>query len=451
LLWLLFRRTRWGTLVRAATEDREMAGALGVNQRWLFTSVLVLGSLLAGLGGALQIPKEAVNLQMDLNIIAEAFVVVVIGGLGSVTGAFLAALLVGEISAFGILVFPQLTTMLTFVVMAVVLVIRPYGLLGKPEARSRITTEATEVALVPPNRRWLYGAIGVVALLVVFPMFASEYMQLLVIETLILALFAASLHFIMGIGGLVSFGHAAWFGVGAYAAALLYSKTGISMLGGFTAAPILAGALALAFGWFCIRLTGVYLAMLTLAFAQILWSIAFQSGWTGGDNGILGLWPPVWLDGKDGYYYLVLALCLISFSALYRAVFAPFGYVLRAARDSALRAEAIGINVRRQQWFAFAIAGGFAGLAGALHVFHQGSVFPTVLSIPQSLDALVMVLLGGVQTLIGPLVGAATYHLLQTEIMRATQYWRAILGAVILLLVVAFPQGIVGSTSKKLH
>ncbi|MEO8630975.1 MAG: ABC transporter permease, partial [Betaproteobacteria bacterium] len=103
-----------------------------------------------------------------------------------------------------------------------------------------------------------------------------------------------------------------------------------------------------------------------------------------------------------------------------------------------------GIDVRRQQWLAFALAGAFAGLAGALYAFHKGSVFPNVLSIPQSIDALVMVLLGGVQTLIGPIVGAAVYHFLQTEIMRSTQYWRAILGAVILLLVVVFPQGIAG-------
>src|SRR5262249_46265355 len=155
---------------------------------------------------------------------------------------------------------------------------------------------------------------------------------------------------------------------------------------------------------------------------------------------ILGLWPPAWLGAQGGYYYLVLALCAASFAALRRAVFAPFGYALRAARDSALRAEAVGIDVRRQQWFAFSLPGGFAGLAGALYAFHKGSVFPTVLSIPQSIDALVMVLLGGIQTLTGPLVGAATYHLLQTEIMRATQYWRVILGAVILLLVIAFPQ-----------
>src|SRR6185312_5936919 len=146
-LWLLFHRTRWGVLVRAATQDREMAGALGVNERWLFSSVLFLGSLLAGLGGALQIPKEAVNLQMDIHVITAAFLVVVIGGMGSVTGAFLASLLVGLLSAFGTLIFPQATLVLTFLVMAAVLVIRPYGLLGKPETHPRAAAQASEMRI----------------------------------------------------------------------------------------------------------------------------------------------------------------------------------------------------------------------------------------------------------------------------------------------------------------
>ncbi len=214
------------------------------------------------------------------------------------------------------------------------------------------------------------------------------------------------------------------------------------------AAPLAAAAGALIVGWFCTRLTGVYLAMLTLAFAQILWSVAFQSAWTGGDNGILGVWPSAWGGTSARYYYLTLALCVTSLMILRRAVFAPFGYALRAARDSGLRAEATGIDVRRQQWLAFALAGGFAGLAGALHAFHKGSVFPNVLSIPQSIDALVMVLLGGLDTLSGPLVGAAAYHFLQTEIMRSTEYWRVILGSVILLLVLVFPAGIVGALRR---
>ncbi len=447
-LWWLFHRTRWGTLVRAATEDREMTGALGVNQRWLFTSVVFLGSVLAGLGGALQIPKEAVNLQMDINIIVEAFVVVVIGGMGSVTGAFLAALLVGEISAFGILIFPQLTLVLTFLVMAGVLVIRPYGLLGKAQRESRNAGSVVDMNLRPAGPRLRQAALVALLVLALVPAFAGEYGQLLLTEILILALFAASLHFILGIGGMVSFGHAAWFGVGAYSCALLFSKVAVPMAVGLLAAPLAAAAAALMAGWFCTRLTGVYLAMLTLAFAQILWSVAIQSTWTGGDNGILGVWPSAWAATPARYYYLTLALCVASLMILRRAVFAPFGYALRAARDSALRAEATGIDVRRQQWLAFALAGGFAGLAGGLHAFHKGSVFPNVLSIPQSIDALVMVLLGGIDTLSGPTVGAAAYHFLQTEIMRSTQYWRVILGSVILLLVLAFPDGIVGAFRK---
>ena len=444
LLWLLFNRTRWGTLVRAATEDREMTGALGVNQRWLFTGVVFLGSMLAGLGGALQIPKEAVNLQMDINIIAEAFVVVVIGGMGSVTGAFLAALLVGEISALGILFFPKATLVLPFLVMAVVLMIRPNGLLGRADERPRASGPGAEPYLEPPGRGFVTAALVALALLVIAPLFASEYALLILVELLIFGLFAASLHFVMSIGGLVSFGHAAYFGLGAYAVALAVSRLGVPMAAGLAIAPPVAALVALVFGWFCIRLSGVYQAMLTLAFAQILWSLAFQMAWTGGDNGILGVWPSSWAGSKTAFFYLTLVLVAASLALMWRAVFSPFGYALRATRDSALRSEAIGIDVRRQQWIAFAVAGAFAGLAGSLHAFHKGSVFPNVLSTPQSVDALVMVLLGGLQTLIGPVVGAAAYHWLQTEIMRSTEYWRVILGAVILLLVMVFPQGIVG-------
>jgi branched-chain amino acid transport system permease protein len=446
LLLLLFHRTRWGVLVRAATQDREMAGALGVNQRWLFTSVVFLGSTLAGLGGALQIPKEAVNLQMDIHIIAEAFVVVVIGGMGSVTGAFLAALLVGLLSSLGVLILPQLTLVLTFLVMAVVLVIRPYGLLGRPEGAARISAaQVAEMPLRPADRPLLIAGVAVVLFLAALPLFAGEYAELLATEILILALFAASLHFIMSIGGLVSFGHAAYFGLGAYAAALLVQHVAAPMPITLVAAPLVAGAVAVVFGWFVIRLSGVYLAMLTLAFAQIVWSVAFQSGWTDGDNGILGVWPGAWLESKTAYYYFTLVLVVAALLFLRRVVFSPFGYALRAARDSAVRSDAIGIDVRRQQWAAFVLAGAAAGLAGVLHAYHKGSVFPNVLAIPQSVDALVMVLLGGLQTLSGPVVGAAVYHSLLAEVMRSTEYWRAIVGTVIVLLVVAFPQGIAGS------
>ncbi len=197
------------------------------------------------------------------------------------------------------------------------------------------------------------------------------------------------------------------------------------------------------------RLSGVYLAMLTLAFAQITWSIAFQwDSVTGGSNGIVGVWPPEWLSGRVRFYLFTLALVALALAALAQLVRSPFGFSLRAARDAALRASAIGIDVRETQWRAFAMAGAFAGLAGGLFAFSKGSISPETLAIPRSVDALVIVLLGGLNALFGPLVGAATFTWLQDVLARLSDYWRALLGAGIIALVTLFPQGIGGSLAR---
>ncbi|PWC33478.1 ABC transporter permease [Azospirillum sp. TSO35-2] len=444
LLWLLFNRTRWGTLVRAATQDREMASALGVDPARLFTGVLFLGCALAGLGGALQVPREAVTLHMDMAIVVEAFVVVVVGGMGSLPGAFLASLLIGQLQAFGILVFPQITLVLVFLFMAVVLVLRPHGLLGRAEEVPPTAPAALTVPLSAGTAAH-WWALALLAALALVPLAAGDYAVILLTEVVILALFAASLHLLIGLGGLVSFGHAAYFGLGAYGAALLVKHAAAPMPLALAGAPLLAGAGALLAGWFCVRRSGLYFAMLTLAFAQIAWSVAFQwSAVTGGDNGILGVWPSAWAAGKAAYYWLTLGLCGGALWLLRRAAFAPFGYALRAGRDSSLRAESVGIDVRRVQWMAFVLAGTAAGLAGGLYAFAKGSVFPTLLAVPLSVDALVMVLMGGIQTVTGPLAGAAVFHLLWSEVMSATDWWRLILGLVIVALVLVFPKGIVG-------
>lgn len=185
--------------------------------------------------------------------------------------------------------------------------------------------------------------------------------------------------------------------------------------------------------------------MLTLAFAQIAWSVIYQwDAFTGGSNGLIGLWPSEWLKSRTVFYAFALVLCIGSILFLWRVVHAPFGYALRAGRDSALRADAIGINVRRFQWFGFTLSGTFAGLAGGLFAFSKGSISPETLAVPRSVDGLVMVLLGGVQTLTGPVAGAALFTWLQDSIARNTEYWRAILGLTILVIVLAFPQGIAG-------
>jgi len=457
VITLLLTRTRWGTLVRAATQDREMVGALGVDQARLFTGVFALGALLAGLGGALQVPREPASLNLDLLTIGDAFVVVVVGGMGSIPGAYVAALLIAEIKAICVGIgtvhvggidfsFSKLTLVVEFLVMAVVLVVRPWGLMGRAQAPSR-NAGAAEAPLRAGGRGTLAAGLALLTLLLLLPVWAAgmPYASVLAIDLLTAALFAASLHFIMGPAGMHSFGHAAYFGLGAYAAALLVTKLQLPMELALFVAPLAAAAGALLFGWFSVRLSGVYLAMLTLAFAQIVWSVTFQ--WddvTGGSNGLTGVWPAPWLTGNGAYYLLVLVVVAAAAWALRRVLFSPFGYAMRAGRDSPLRADAIGIDVKRVQWVAFVVAGLFAGLAGALYAFSKGSISPDSMGVGKSVDGLVMVLLGGVQTLAGPWVGAVTFTWLQDAMARNTEYWRALLGGVILLLVLAFPMGIAG-------
>jgi branched-chain amino acid transport system permease protein len=462
LLHLMLARTRFGRLIRAATQDREMVGALGVNQAMLFTIVFVLGAFLAGFGGALQVAREPANLGLDLVVISDAFVVVVVGGMGSITGAFLAAVIIAEVKALCIglglvhfgdfaVNFSKLTLVAEFLVMAVVLIVRPFGLLGRPQAPVRNPAEI-EDPIRPATLPLRAAAAALLLLLLLLPFLSktSPYVLVLSIDVLIAILFATSLHFIMGPGGMHSFGHAAYFGLGAYGAALMVKFAAAATPLALIVAPLAGLMGALLFGWFAVRLSGVYLAMLTLAFAQIVWSILFQ--WedvTGGSNGILGIWPQAPFDSRSAFYFLTLALVLAGVLLLRCFLFAPFGYAMRAGRDSPLRAEAIGINVKRVQWIGFAIAGAFAGIAGGVFSFAKGTISPDVAWVSRSIDAMVMVLLGGIQTLTGPIVGAAVLTVLQDNVMRQTAFWRGLLGAVILLLVLVFPGGIVGALSKR--
>jgi len=331
--------------------------------------------------------------------------------------------------------------------MAAVLMVRPWGLLGKPQSPPRANTEQDTPFVLDGTRTQLVWLL-VGAALLALPLFTTEssYTLVLGIDLLIAALFAASLHFIMGPAGMHSFGHAAYFGVGAYAAALLVLRAGVSSEAALLLAPLISALVAAPMAWFAVRLSGVYLAMLTLAFAQIVWSICFQwDDFTGGSNGLTGVWPSAWLQDKAAYYWLALALVAISVFALRCVLMSPLGYALRASRDSVGRAQAMGLNVAHVQWLGFVVAAGFAGLAGALFAFSKGSISPDVLGVSKSVDGLVMVLLGGVHTLVGPLVGAVTFTALQDSLARSTDYWRAVLGGCMLLMVLAFPQGIAGS------
>ncbi|AZG07884.1 ABC transporter permease [Pigmentiphaga sp. H8] len=468
--WIM-ASTRWGLQLRAATEDREMALAVGVDERRLFTQVFALGAGLAGLAGALQMPREPASLAYDLQVVAEAFVVTVVGGMGSVVGAFVAAMMIGVVKAACValgtvsiggleLVLPKLTLVIEFLLMAIVLAFRPWGLFGRPVAPPR-AARAELNPLPPPTRRGgLLLAAGVAAL-ALLPWLAGDmaYVLVLAVDVLIAGLFAASLYVLMGPGGVHSFGHAAFLGLGAYGGALAAPLVAAVLPGLADSGPggiasillclaagmLLALAGAAVFGFVVLRAAGVYAAMLTLAFAQITWSIAFQwDAVTGGSNGLFGFWPQGWLATREGFYWFVLGVACAGGLLLRHLMHAPFGLTLRMVRDAPLRAESLGLPVFAVRWTAFMLAGALAGAAGVLTVFAKGSVAPDLLAIPRSVDALVMVLLGGLQSLAGPWLGALAYTVGQDFLARATEYWRAAVGLAMLAVILLAPGGLTG-------
>jgi branched-chain amino acid transport system permease protein len=294
-----------------------------------------------------------------------------------------------------------------------------------------------------PSTRWLVTAVAALA---AAPLVLPPFFLQLLTEIAIVGLFATSFNLLMGYGGMVSFGHAAYFALGAYAAALLVKRGGLSMPLGVLAAPLVAAAGALVFGFFIVRLTQTYFAMLSLAFGQIVFTVIFKwKSLTGGDDGLLDVWPPPALKSPVAYYYFALAVVALCVIALGAVVQSPFGYALKAIRDNSRRARFIGINIRRHQLLAFVVSGAFSGVAGALFAFYNGSVFPDFAYFTKSFEPLVVALLGGVQSFLGPLAGALGFKILEWAISRQWPvYWPLFLGAVVIVVIVALPRGFVG-------
>ncbi len=442
-LHLLLKQSLFGRRLRAATQDRHMLAALGVNPKPLMLGAVVLGCALAGLGGALQLPREPATLQMDMAVIVETFVVVVTGGLGSIGGAFVAALLIGLVHAFGISVFPQATLVLVFLTMAVVLVFRPQGLFGLPASSMDAPREAAQ-----KFRGLALGAAPTGVIVAIFVLLAGAawlggpYWQTLVADALILMIFGISLQAMMALGGLVSFGHAAFFALGAYAAALAHSLWGASLPMALAAGCVAALLVASVFGAAVIRSSGVYLAMLSLALAQVVWAGATQ--WvslTGGDNGLIGL-ALVGDDGAPLFYALLVGLALLSVLALRVLGQSVMGAALQGLRDAPLRAAASGLPIGWLKYRIFVESAILAGLAGGLFAAHKGAVFPSVATVATSVDALLVVLLGGVHQLWGTVVGSAVLSYASAELGRGVTYWRGLLGVFIMLIMVAAPAGL---------
>jgi branched-chain amino acid transport system permease protein len=294
---------------------------------------------------------------------------------------------------------------------------------------------------------------GVSALL---PFVVPQYALTLIIEALIFSLFAMSLDLMVGYCKLYSFGHAAAYGLGAYGCALLLTRTGLPLPVGIVLAVAVTVAIAIPVAWICTRSTGVSFAMLTLAFAQLGYAMLFRfKELTGGSDGIDGIPRPAgpfgiqWFQGKLGYFYLVLG-CLLGSYLLCRAIVrSPFGAVLAGIRDNEEKTRALGYNTRAYKLATVVLAYGFGSLAGALYAPFAGFASPELFFWLVSGRVLIMVIVGGAGTLVGPILGGAVFLFLEHELSRVTDIWPLIFGSIFIVVVMFAPQGIWGLVTRR--
>ncbi|HKX18841.1 MAG TPA: branched-chain amino acid ABC transporter permease [bacterium] len=303
--------------------------------------------------------------------------------------------------------------------------------------------------------------VPVAVLLLAFPLVAPAYQTILLAYGLAFAIAAVALNLLLGYTGLLSFGHAAFFGTGAYAAGFMVKYFGVVSMEAFLAAGALSGIVVAAlFGFVCVRYTRIFFSILALALSQVLWSLAFKLFWvTGGTDG-LRVPTPVLLGGVFGspddkvtflshqYYYYTLGVFAICIGLLWLIVHSPFGKALQAIRDNEVRAEFVGIRVRRYRWIAFVLSGMFATIAGTLWGPLNGLATPEALYWPFSGEIVFMAVLGGFRTFSGPIVGAIVFNYLKAYAVGRTEYWQLLLGVVLVILVMAMPEGIIGTLGR---
>ncbi len=315
---------------------------------------------------------------------------------------------------------------------------------------------------VPPRRVLLY-TVPVIVLLFVFPSVVPPYEVTQLSYGLIFAIAALGFNLLLGYTGLLSFGHSAYFGMGAYGVAFIVKYFKISSMEVFILGGTLAAAaVAALFGFLCVRYTRIFFGILTLALSQVLWSLAFKFFWvTGGTDGLRVPTPSLlgvgMAPGQDKmaflahrYYYYVLVIFLVGVAVMWVIVHSPFGKALQAIRDNETRAEFVGVQVRRYRYMAFLVSGVYTGLAGALWAPLNGLTTPDILVWNFSGEIVFFTVLGGFQTFVGPIVGAVVFNYLKTFAVGYTVYWQMFLGGVLVVLVLALPAGIVGTAGRLL-
>jgi len=312
--------------------------------------------------------------------------------------------------------------------------------------------------------RLLAWSAPVVVLLLLVPLAGNPYQTQLLTYGLIFAIAALGFNLLLGYTGLLSFGHSAYFGLGAYSAAFMVRYLGVGNMELYLLGGVLMTALvSAAFGYICVRHTKIFFAILALALSQVLWTLAYKFFWvTGGTDGIRVPFSKMTLlaglldfAGSGGYqkfvfayYYYVLFLFCLCTLLMWVIVHSPFGKALQAIRDNETRAQFLGVRVRQYRWLAFLISGTFTGLAGTLWVPLNGLVTPDILYWPFSGELVFMTVLGGFRNFTGPIIGAIAFNYLKAYAVATTQYWQFLLGFVLVVLVMAMPLGIVGALAR---
>jgi branched-chain amino acid transport system permease protein len=317
---------------------------------------------------------------------------------------------------------------------------------------------------VPSIGRRAALVAAALVVLVLVPTFASIYQTQLLTYGLTLAIAALGFNLLLGYTGLLSFGHSAYFGGGAYAVALMMRYLGVSSMELFILGGIaFSAALAALFGIVCVRHTRIFFAILTLALSQVLWTLAYKFFWiTGGTDGLRVPFSKLTLlgglvgfPGADAYprfiafyYYYVLAAFCVCVALMWLIVHSPFGKTLQAIRDNETRARFLGVRIWRYRWLAFLVSGIFTGLAGSLWVPLNGLTTPDVLYWPQSGKIVFFAVLGGFRNFSGPIFGAVIFNYLEVYAVAVTEYWQITLGVILIALVTFLPAGVVGTAAQ---
>jgi branched-chain amino acid transport system permease protein len=451
LLYLVFRYTDFGLIARAGSQSHRTVRILGVDISRYFTGVFGLGSLLAGVAGVLAAPFVGITANMGNEIVLVAFIVVILGGLGSFKGSVVAGLLIGLTQTLGQTYLPALTGYWIYIALVGTLVVRPQGLFGEYNVReelAKVVYDRNVSPISPFDRR----ALIVVAALAAAPLVAlatgvTYYVDILTLM-LIWGLLALSLDLVLGYLGLLSFGHAAFIAVGAYATGITLISVSRSFLLAFVVAVALTTVVAWLIGALSIRFHGVFFAMITLAIAQMIYVLATNlTDITGGTNGLGGIPVPtllgVPLDGTVLYYYVVGVVVFGCYAVAYRLLQSPFGRAMVAIREGERRMSFLGYDTNKYKRRAFAVSGAIGGVAGVLFASYQYFVGPSVAFWTSSGDALFGVILGGMGTLYGPLLGGAAFVGIRQVLSSYVDEWRFVVGLLLVLIVMFAPRGLV--------